>query len=474
MKKLLSLLFLLTALPALADFRVTVSVTVTNGTTNGQTFVVNGNTRTWTNSVQSAPVQVLTNSTANGAKTNLLTQIQTYTFSGPISSADAGSSNFVIYGALNQVMTVTPSLGWALVSYSTQTVTAAYTVRVPGTAEAAGPRTNIYSLLTTAINDSSTNSFYENATAVQNLLGKTNDQTIAGIKQFTNVQGHWRGQVTSTNLNGTAGNITNGLFKTNIFAYPTLTNGVNYGAAFRSPGSADFSEQFGTGAASTGDSSIALGNTAQASGASSVAVGSSANATAEGAIAVGFGPIATASGALAIGYGAASAHTNSTAVGFGATTTTSNQLRLGTSSQFVSIPGNLHVIGSSTNNTMRGTNVFPTGSDVSFGRYALTTIAAGVNSINVGTNVFVELSGTALAFSIVGIDGQPNRDGKLLILLNQTGAAMTIGHDSGLEATAANRIYTMTGADKATTGNGAVMLIYNSNSSRWILINLED
>lgn len=471
MKKLLSLLVFLLALPALADFRVTVSVTVTNGTTNGQTFVVNGNTRTWTNSVQAATVQVLTNSTANGSKTNLLTQIQTYTFSGPISSADAGSSNFVMYGAVNQVMTVTPSLGWALVSYSTQTVTAAYTVRVPNTAEAAGPRTNIYSLLTTAINDSSTNSFYENAMAVQNLVGKTNDQTIAGIKQFTNVQGHWRGQVTSTNLNGTGGNITNGLFKTNIFAYPTLTNGINYGAAFRSPGAGTLSEAFGSGASADGESSLAVGNTAKAYGNYSLAFGFEAVAVQDNSIAYGYQSRAT-NNSIAIGNSTAT--NSSVVIGIGAFNTAANQIRLGTSAEHVSIPGNLHVIGSSTNNTYRGTNVFPAGSDVSFGRYAITTLANGANSVSLGTNIFIQVSGPSAAFTINGMDAQPNRDGALRIILNYTGQNMTVAHDSGTEPVAANRIYTMTGADHATTANGCAMFLYSASASRWILINLQE
>ena len=47
---------------------------------------------------------------------------------------------------------------------------------------------------------------------------------------------------------------------------------------------------------------------------------------------------------------------------------------------------------------------------------------------------------------------------------------MTLAHESGTEATAGNRIITMTGSDVATTGNGSAVLLYDSTASRWILI----
>jgi hypothetical protein len=121
-----------------------------------------------------------------------------------------------------------------------------------------------------------------------------------------------------------------------------------------------------------------------------------------------------------------------------------------------------------------GTNSFPAGSDIAFGRYALTSLATGNNAaIPVGTNSFVEVSGPGAAFTINGINGSPNRDGKFLIILNQTGFNMTIAHDSGTDPTAANRIISMTGADRTTTGNGAATLIYSAAANRWILISFD-
>ena len=52
---------------ASASTYVTATLTVTNGTTNGQTLTVNGDTRTWTNAVVTAATQILTNNTVSGA-----------------------------------------------------------------------------------------------------------------------------------------------------------------------------------------------------------------------------------------------------------------------------------------------------------------------------------------------------------------------------------------------------------------------
>jgi hypothetical protein len=60
-------------------------------------------------------------------------------------------------------------------------------------------------------------------------------------------------------------------------------------------------------------------------------------------------------------------------------------------------------------------------------------------------------------------------DGQRLTLVNLTGANLTVAHENA-GATAANRITTMTGADIATTANGAAEFIYDTSSSRWICL----
>src|SRR6185369_3767199 len=101
MKILRTLLFLvLLAVPAKAIDLVTATITVTNtaGTTNGQTITVNGNVRTWTNSVVVPAAQILTNSTIGGAATNLFNQIAGNPYSG-LALARSGTNGITLQTA---------------------------------------------------------------------------------------------------------------------------------------------------------------------------------------------------------------------------------------------------------------------------------------------------------------------------------------------------------------------------------------
>jgi hypothetical protein len=79
---------------------------------------------------------------------------------------------------------------------------------------------------------------------------------------------------------------------------------------------------------------------------------------------------------------------------------------------------------------------------------------------------FVKLTGSTIT-SLQGIAA--GVDGQRLTLVNLTGANLTVAHENA-GATAANRITTMTGADIATTANGAAEFIYDTSSSRWICL----
>ena len=453
---LLSLLLLLLISPgflAAAD-RITASIYITNtaGTTNGQTITINGSVRTWTNSVFVPSTQILTNNTAAGAKTNLLNQVAL----NPVTSVgiiDRAATNFDLVAASGVLLTVTPSAGWAAVFYSTQTVATLRTFRVPLSSEVGPVQTLNASDAVKGLNDYSTNAFYENAAAVANLVGKTNAQTISGNKTLTGILLATNrasvlvvGSLSGTNIVGIVGLISNGVWYAGTLVNPSLTNAQNFGNAFRSPGAGTSSEQFGSGAAAAGDYATAIGAAAVASATDSVAIGKSATATA----------------------------TDSVAIGEGVNAGLTGEIKIGRDIHWVDIPGNLWVRGIQTNLTATGTNNLPAGADLAFGRYPVTSLANGNNAaVPIGTNVFVEVSGPSGAFTINGINGSPNRDGKFLIILNQTGQNMTIAHESGTDPTAGNRIITMTGADRATTGNGAATLIYSASASRWILISFD-
>ena len=87
------------------------------------------------------------------------------------------------------------------------------------------------------------------------------------------------------------------------------------------------------------------------------------------------------------------------------------------------------------------------------------------NNINIGAFSFIRITGPTAAFAITGITGGVN--GKFVVLYNTTTQNMSITNDSA-SSLAANRIYNNGFA--ATTGAGAVLLFYDSNASRWIVV----
>jgi hypothetical protein len=466
--------------------RITATITVTNaaGTVNGQTLTVNSDTRTWTNSVAVPGTQILTNNTAAGATTNMFNQFATYPFTG-LDLNWASSTNITLKTAPGGALSVSLSSGWGTVVLSTNFLTNAIVVRVPDSVEVPAQQTNIFSALALALGKSFvTNAFFESSPIAANMVGKTNAQTITGPKIFSSI-------------NGAVGAVSNGLYSGGILLNPTSTNGINYGNAFSSPGPGASSEQYGLFASALGDSSLALGNNSLAQAASAVAIGQNSTATSVGNIALGQGAFAnTGSNAMAlgpatltladnstaVGAGAVAVHIGSVALGRNALTTAANQIRLGTATETVSAPGPLRVDGGAafgglvTNVTLSGTNNLPAGADIAFGRYALSTLGNGINQdIVIGTNVFVDVTGPTAAFSIEGIAG--GRDGKFAIIVStNAGFNMTIateGGATGNDPTPANRIISLSGADRTTTGPGAATLIYHGAYQRWILLSFE-
>jgi len=478
-------LMLFFCLVATAADRITATITITNApTTNGMTVVVNADTRTWTNNVVTPASQILTNNSIGGITTNYWFQINANPYAGGLQPLWIATNQVGLVGTVGGALAVSFAGNYAAVSYTTQAVSALLTVRVPLSAETAAVRTNIASLL------------------------------AAGIGQFA--------------TNGP----TNMTLYTPKLSSPTMTNGVNYGNAFISPGPGIFSTQIGGGASSLGNSSVAVGDSALANGTYSVALGRSASAAAENSVAlgsaaanstnstaVGSGASATGTNTVAIGTFATVTHDNSTAIGANSATTRTNQVMLGSASYQVNVPGYLTggaisnmiysgTIGNLTNGTLAGTivtngtfygtlgalsggqlaggslknyaltNVTSAGTNIFGGiirypRFSSAALANGNNAaVDAGTNVYLRVStGPTAAFAICGIAG--GADGRYLIVVNRTGQNMTIANDSGVDPTPANRIYTLTGSDAATTADGAATLIYDSTDSRWHLISLQ-
>jgi hypothetical protein len=516
-------MFLALALPALALDITTATVTITTPPTNGQSIVANGNTRTWTNAV-TLPTQIAT--TTNGAAaaaTNLFRAIAGNPFAS-LSLSRSSPSNITLQSFPGQTVTVTLSAGWGTVTYSTNSTTSAVAVRVPYTVESTAQRTNVVSGIVAMVDsDSVTNAIRSNAPAMANFLAKGADQVVSGSNFFGNISGN------VSNLNGGTWNngiLTNGQNYGNAFQPHSIGDrsvalgltaiaaglyGISIGYGTTSSNSSSIA--IGAGSVADGPSSTVIGDNAQVHNSTNstalgqsafvapgslgaVALGSQATASNQYATAVGFlsyaggrlsgafgagaqasndysfavGPnsVASASNSYAMGTAAFASHPNTVVIGYGASSSRSNQVLLGTSDQYVDIPGNLLVHGNTSNLLAAGEANFPSGSDIAFGRFALTSLANGNNAgIAIGDNVFVEVSGPSGPFSVNGIAG--GRNGKLLFLVNRTGQTMTLANQSGVEPTAANRIDTLLGGD-LTNGNAGLIFIYSSSAARWLLL----
>ena len=526
MKKLLFLFLLLPMLSRGAEI-ITVTFTVTNaggimGNTN--TLVLNGDTRTFTNSTTASPSTLIqqTNTPA-WAATNILNQIGQYSFGAGFYYTITNSTNVVIRGTPSAAMVASLAGAWGTISYSTnQIATPTYIVRVPHTNESVTVRTNIASGLANYLN-LSTNAVATNASALSNYVHKG-----AGIQQVI------RTSLQVTQLNGMVSALTNGYWTNATLDKMTGTNGRFYGG-LQSLGTGALSTQLGTNTTAGGTESVAIGASAYAPSNYTVAIGTSAVASNNYAMAIGNGAIAgnvdsfavgratlaagvasvavgpgsvadgwgsaaigngaeivgsnslavgtgaavssdrsiaigattsvTATNSIAIGYAAAASHSNSVALGGSVSTTASNQIRIGTTAHVVSVPGRLE--GTITNGTYNGTNIW--NGDISFPP-TTSTSAATTNVLATGTNVILRVTGTpGAAWTLAGIAG-PNRDGLFRIIYNDTGFTLTVGNEAGTAPDASTRIRTMTGADVSTGTNSVCQFFYDSTRSRWIMI----
>lgn len=517
MRNLAFIFILLSCFTASAVDRITATISVTNaplGNTN--TLVVNGSTRTFTNTVTASPATLIqqTNSIPWSA-TNILNQITDYRFSQFHFLSQSASTNIVIAGAVGEALTVTLAGAWGKVVYSTQTVSSpTFVVRVPMAVEQTSNRTHIASLLVQGQSDNSTNSFATNAVATSNFItkGASPQQHIASPVHFAAL------------VRGAAGvALTNGFTSALTNINSVSSNHINFGNAIRSEGSGGNSLQVGSNALAVGSLSIAIGNGAVASNTTAFAIGISAQATnnysmsvGNGAIAggvdslaigraaqayganaqaIGQASIAQGSGALAIlsevvgnssigigasssvsatnstvvGPGATSVYNDSSAFGKSATTTRTNQIRLGTSSDLISAPG-IYDGPVATNGTWTGTNIVRARLD--FASRANTSLANGNNAgVVFGTNVYVRLSGNTASATINGIAAEFDGSWHIAEFANPVNS-LIIADNSGTDPTAANRIRTGTGADVTFTNNPVVLqFIYNASDARWKIAN---
>jgi len=440
------LCYLLFSFPAHAVDRITATLTVTNIAANNDTLTVNASVRTWKTSVGSPSLQIQTTTTTGGTATNLWNHLVSVPFA-PFSALiyDFTSTNIIkMLGGVGQALTVTPSGTWASVTYSTQVVSSLSTIRVPGSALPAAIRVSEFSLLTTALNDYSTNSFAATAIPLTNFFSKSSVQT--------------GGNKTITNSTFTGGQITNSEIGVAYSRYYNTNAGIWF---YNSAASRRYAIAPGIG----GQPSIY-----DIQSDTTIAEANAANYNPQPGAILNF-RIATNSFGQLNNYNLWT-HTNT----FWQITNTpivASAITLSTySGTIVALTNGLlsgvaFTNSISTNATFRGTNTWT--ADLSYTRANVSTLANGNNSgLDFGTTVYVKLkAGPTGAFAICGITG--GRDGRTLMFENATGQVLTLANESGVDAVPANRITTGTGADVALA-NRMFGLIYDSEDSRWKIL----
>jgi hypothetical protein len=480
MNRIISIVaLLLAAIGADAATRISLTVTVTNVPVTGATLTINSSTRTWTNLQSSS--YILTNLTSkNASATNLFNNYASYAIGSGITHAMSGTNSVVFTAPLGVSLSGSMAGNWATTIMATQSGPSTFTALWPmENMVGETNRTNQGSTLVYGMGIYSTNAFQTNATALSNFITK-GASPIQTISSPLTVSGALRAQAQLFATNGFTSSITN--------INQVSSNGVNYGNAFSSPGSYPNSEQFGSGSGAGGGGSLQIGKNAIAltngvaigfsasAGRFSIALGASAD-TSPATNSIGIGQnvtINSASNAIALGNGIiiGDRHHDSVVIGNSGASTTNGQIVLGAASiHTVVIPGVLAVSGTITNSTFKGTNVLDGRLDLKPG--SRTSLANGYNSGTIlGTNVYLRMSGPSAAYTNAGfaaaVDGTWHK-----LQFDNPGLSYTILHDSGLDATAANRVYTGTGALVNSTNNPAFLeLLYDANVSRWRVISI--
>lgn len=212
------MLFALNARAATQTNKVTVTVTITNApTTNGLTFTLNSNTRTWTNAVFNAALQIGTNATVAGSITNFYNSVANNGFVGVVIQ-NLTTNSVDLVGASALAMNASVSANWSTLSYSTQLVTAAYDLRLPIDAEpTASTRTNHANDVVTMLNNYATetlNGFGVTIAAGTNTTAQTNANVVTinaavGLPDLIAATNPVPGEISSAVAAGTANMLTN-------------------------------------------------------------------------------------------------------------------------------------------------------------------------------------------------------------------------------------------------------------------------
>lgn len=508
MKRLLTIVLLSLSVlfvPCLqaASTRTYATLAITNTPVDGDYLVVQSSTRTWYDTVTNLTTELATTNSIVASRTNLLQHLVAYPPTGGYAIYYGVSTNDIVIAApVDTVLTVTLATNWGTISYSTNTVQTSYSLVMPFTSQTNTWRTNMMSYVAEYLGTYSTTPLDQDATVASELVGLANTQTITGVKTFAggldSTNTHWisfTGDLTADGTNGilftvNGGSTTNThwVITSDGFGWPTI---VDSGAQWATElpdhlggiltlqmannyfpllvDSAHLNQWESTNQFSgvlVTNLNIISGtatNLTVQSGTLSGNVSLLTNGTWTGGTAAN---LTVSSGTLS---GNASALTNGTWTGGTAVNLTVSSGDL--SGDVTSLTNGTWTGGTALNTTLTGQATVST--NLSLTSNTLDTLVNGNNAGVILPTAFTRLTaGPTGAFSINGVAG--GNDGRLVVIYNVTSQNMTIANDSGVDPVATNRIYTLTGSDYATTGSGAVTLIYDGTAARWILISARD
>lgn len=472
MRRLLPLLFLLIACAGYSAERITATITVTNPPVTGNSITLGGSTRIWTN--VTASTFITTNSTVNNSATNMFTHFSGNGVGSPrfvLSFANTNAINFE--AQVGQAIAVTFAGNWATVTYDTNSGSLLTGAQWPMSAlRYATNRTNQASSFVTGLSDYANTAFGTGSVALSGFatLGtpRGGSQTITGATAFHRI-------ISSSNT-GTiyGGGYAHGTNMTNM-AVQRL-NMVTFGPESTNRGAIVFYDYASNRVSTIRANSNGLpslydaGATADVWNTDELSVTATVPNTA--ALLNVFSGInmfpllapSTLSYHLSNNWTTANYWNNASnvfaqppsfPVGFTASGSVQTNAFLfnwrSTNAQFFET------------NTVRG--------DLSFDSRVNTSLANGNNAgVLLGTNVYLRLMGPSAAYTVAGFAAERAGGYHILQLTNPV-ISCTIANESGLEATAANRILTSTGGDLVLTNNPAfIQVIYDGAAARWRLM----
>ncbi len=421
------LLLICFCLPARgADQIITATIIVTNTPANNATITVNAVVKTWkTQPVTVTSTQIgITNSIGANA-TNLYAHAAAFPWSS-LQLARSGTNGIALTTLMNGALSVTLSSAWGEVTYSTQTVAVLQVIRVPfPSIPGLANRTNQAGLLVAGIGAYSPTPFPVSSVAMSLFTDLSTYQELSGIKLFyggielSNTLSRVIGPTElRVETNGWIRLVEGGYFEASTNSIVRFYDGAVVEGTVDGAPSTNWNFNYVADA-----DTVARRNDVT-------------NIVGE----LTLNPLPQASAVI----------TNLTAYE-------------GTNYNLVQT--NAELRGTRFANTNRFTG------DISFAQSINTSLANGNNSgLDFGVKTYVKIkAGPSAAFTICGIQAA-GRDGRTLIIENATGQPWTIAHQSGTDATAANRIVTPMALDLGLPLGTTVCLIYDIDISRWKLV----